>query len=155
MPELSASNCATFLPPDVRQTNIVHFLDPNRDQKPFRAEIIVTFIRHFGQTLDILPATCCVSNCDSDNTAPQVGLLQRYFAPRPPDFAGTGESASVDEADGDDASAGFSRRRPGNFRAGAFAVAGMVSRAWQPGHSISIPAPASSTTTRCVQCGHV
>ena len=117
LPELSASNCATFLSPDVPRTNIVHFLDPNRDQKPFRAGSSVTFIRHFGQTCDILPATCCVRNCDSDHTAPQPGLLQRYCAPRPPDFAGTGERASVDEADGDDASAGFSCTRPGNFRA--------------------------------------
>ena len=152
---MRASNCGTFLSPDVWRTNMVHFLDPNQDQKPFRAEVIVTFVRHDGQTFDVLPATCCVNNCDSDSTAPQLGLLQRYFAPRPPNFAGTRERASVDEADGDDASAGFSRRRPGNFRAGAFAVAGMVSRVWQLGHSISIPAPASSTTTCCEQCGHV
>ena len=97
-----------------------------RDQKPAGAAIRVTFMRQDGQTCKILPATCCVRSCDLDNTAPQRGLVQRYFAPLPffPSFdaAGGGPIGS----DGGP-SAGFSTTKCGNFRAGGFTGAGTVS----------------------------
>jgi hypothetical protein len=102
-----------------------HFFPNKRDQKPGGAGIRVTFIRHFGQTCDVLPATCCVRSCDSDNTAPHRGLVQQYIAPLPffPSFNAVGGGPI---GCGVGASAGFSTIRRGNFRAVGVTDAGTV-----------------------------
>jgi hypothetical protein len=103
-----------------------HFFLNRRDHKPGGATIRATFMRHFGQTTDVLPTTCCVRSCDSYHTERQPGLVQRYFAPLPlfPSL-NTGGGGPVGSGAG--ASAGFSTTRSGNFRAGAFACAGTAS----------------------------
>src|ERR1700693_913961 len=140
-------------------------------QKPAGLANSVTDPRHFGQTVDNLPATCCESSFDSGQTAPQFGLLQRYCPPLPgfPRVATDGPTSAT----GAGASGGASARRRGKVRApgftgctappdcwaadcGAWALAsdGIVTMAWQPGQLICSPAPDSSILMRCLQCGH-
>jgi len=102
-----------------------HFFLNMRDQKPGGAAIRATLMRHFGQTCDALPTTCCVRSCDSYHTARQPGLVQRYFAPLPL-FPGFDAAGGGPVGSGAGASEGFATTKCGNFRAGGLPVAGTV-----------------------------
>ena len=150
-----------------------YFFPIIRAQKPGGAANCVTDPRHFGQTVDNLPATDCASSFDSGTIAPQLGLLHLYCVPFPafPDFP-SAAMGGASSGTGAAASAGGSGRRRGSARAPGFtgcidppdceaatgsetcASDGMVTTAWQPGQLISIPAPDSSILMRCLQCGH-
>jgi hypothetical protein len=145
-----------------------YFFPIIRAQKPGAAAICVTEPRHFGQTVDNLPATDCGSSLFSGQTAPQFGLLQRYWPPFPglPSAATGGASSGTGAASEVGSARRRGKARPPGLTGGidppdceatgcdALTGAGIVSTDWQPGQLISIPAADSSILMGCLQCEH-